>query len=104
MTPMSISVFSETGPVALWQNPTPNSFFLTRPIHLFKAKESRGFTGSIFPELQASLDGLSYPRNISGFLKQVEIDTKITIISSKGTLVRFVTIVASREQMQTISS
>ena len=44
MTPMPISVCFETGPVALWQDPTPNSIFLTRPIQLFKAKESRGFT------------------------------------------------------------
>ena len=83
MTPMSISVTSETGPVVLWRNPTPNSIFLTRPIHIFKAKESRGFTESIFPELQASLDDLAYPRKVNGFSKQVDIDTKFTMIDRK---------------------
>lgn len=48
MTPMLISVENGDENVVLWQNPSPNSTFRTRPIHLYKAKESRGLLKRYF--------------------------------------------------------
>ena len=64
MTPMLISVDSGYQNVVLWQNPTPNSTFRTRPIHLYTAKESRSFVEEIFPRIQAAIDSLSIPHHI----------------------------------------
>ena len=83
MTPMLISVDSGDQNVVLWQNPTPNSTFRTRPIHLYKAKESRSFVEEIFPRIQAAIDSLSIPHHIEGLSRKAAITTKMTMVDGK---------------------
>ena len=85
MTPMLISVDSRDQNVVLWQNSTPNSTFRTRPIHLYKAKESRSFVEEIFPRIQAAIDSLSIPHHIEGLSHKAAITTKMTMVD--GTMV-----------------
>ena len=83
MTPMLISVDSGDQNVVLWQNPTPNSTFHTRPIHLYKAKESRSFVEEIFLRIQAAIDSLSIPHHIEGLSHKAAITTKMTMVDGK---------------------
>ena len=83
MTPMLISVDSGDQNVVPWQNPTPNSTFRTRPIHLYKAKEPRSFVEEIFTRIQAAIDSFSIPHHIEGLSHKAAITTKMTMVDGK---------------------
>ena len=85
MTPMSILCNVGDASVVLWKNPLPNSIFYTRPIQLFKAKETRSFIEQIFPNLQSSMDSLEIPHQIEGLSHKCSITTKVTMIDGKMT-------------------
>ena len=85
MTPMSIVCNVDDASVVLWKNPSPNSIFYTRPIQLFKAKETRSFIERIFPNLQSSMDFLEIPHQIEGLSHKCSITTKVTMIDGKMT-------------------
>ena len=87
MTPLSISAkINDYESKFLWENPTPNSIFFTRPIQLIKVKESLvDFISTIFSDLQASFDSLRSPRIIPGIANNVVVDTSVTMLDGKMT-------------------
>ena len=82
MTPLQVSLPC-TGNVPLWENPSPNSIFYTRPLKLIKVKESRDFVGSFFPQLQSELDSLRPLHEVPGIARKVKIETRVTMIDGK---------------------
>eukprot|EP00112_Aurelia_sp_Birch-Aquarium-sp1_P004598 Seg1522.2 transcript_id=Seg1522.2/GoldUCD/mRNA.D3Y31 product="Major antigen" protein_id=Seg1522.2/GoldUCD/D3Y31 len=83
MTPMKIFFEAEDGCHTVWENPTPNSIFYTRPISLVKAKESRQLIAAIFPKLQSDIDSLMEPHDVAGITNKVTIKTRVTMLDGK---------------------
>ena len=83
MTPLRIYASSFHLSEVLWENPYPNSIFLTRPFMLMKSKESRELVEAIFPALQSQFDELHAPQNVAGVSRLVSTQTKVTMIDGK---------------------
>ena len=83
MTPIAVTVVSGDDLTTVWENPSPNSIFYTRPITLLQAKESRSIVEKIFPGIQECIDKLRMPHTVDGIINPVFVDTKISMIDGK---------------------
>ena len=83
MTPIAVTVVSGDDLTTVWENPSTNSIFYTRPITLLQAKESRSIVEKIFPGIHEGIDKLRMPHMVDGIINPVFVDTKISMIDGK---------------------
>ena len=78
MTPIAVTVVSGDM-TTVWENPSPDSIFYTRPVTLLQAKDSRSVIKKIFP----GIEKLRMPHMVDGIINPVFVDPKISMIDDK---------------------